>query len=130
MSQNLLRYNVPWWQALSHKIGIISQNHQVIFYHFNWCPNFCVMLYIYYIFVLPLWHYFRLNQEGSVILPSEKLGRITRFGVKFIVVHQPHLRIWGEDILVTITLWLSLILNSPFMYLLFLKLQSNIIMMY
>ena len=33
----------------------------------------------------------------------EKLGRITRFGAKFIVVHEPHLRIWGEDNLVTIT---------------------------
>ena len=38
-----------------------------------------------------------------MILPSEKLGRITRFGEKFIVVHQPHLKILGEDILVTIT---------------------------
>ena len=64
-----------------------------------------------------------------MILQLEKLGQITRFGAKFIVVHQLHLRIWGEDILVTITSytpWLSLNLNSPLMNFLFLKLQSNI----
>ena len=34
---------------------------------------------------------------------SEKLGQVTSFGAKLIVVHQPHIRIRGEDILVTIT---------------------------
>ena len=61
-----------------------------------------------------------------MILPLEKLGQITRFGAKFIVVHQQHLRYFGDHH----TLWLSLDLNSPFMNLLLLKLQSNIIMMY
>ena len=67
-----------------------------------------------------------------MILPSEKLGQIMYFGAKFIVVQQPHLRIWGKyfgDHHIY-TMWLSLNLNSPFMNLLFLKVQRNIIMMY
>ena len=55
------------------------------------------------IFLLCHYEHFRLNQEALMVLPSEKSGRITRFGAKFIVVHQPHLRICGEDILVIIT---------------------------
>ena len=59
---------------------------------------FFVLCYTSSVFLLCHYEHFRLNQEGFMILPSEKLGQITNFGAKFIVVHQPHLRIWGEDI--------------------------------
>ena len=34
-----------------------------------------------------------------MILPSEKLGQITRFGAKIIVVHLPHLTLSALNIL-------------------------------
>ena len=56
-----------------------------------------VLLYASTISLLCHYEHFRLNQEGFMILRSEKFGKITRFGAKFIVVHQPHLRILEED---------------------------------
>ena len=42
------------------------------------------------------------------------MGRISRFGAKFIVVHQPHLRIWGEDISVISHLYPVVNIKSEF----------------
>ena len=39
-------------------------------------------------------------RNGSWFCRQKKLGRITRFSAKFIVLYQPYLRILGEDILV------------------------------
>ena len=65
-----------------------------------------------------------------MILPSEKLSRITSFGAKFIFLHQQYKnfgrRYFGDHHINT--LWLSLNLNS--LFILFLKLQSNVIMIY
>ena len=61
-----------------------------------------VLCYISTLLLLCHYEHFRLNQERFMLLPSEKLGQIIRFGPKFIVVHKRYLRIWGEDILVTV----------------------------